>query len=237
MGQVMQDPALYTRTLTEFAGELLTPYDVQLALRRLTDRVSEVLGLAGSGVSLARGERLEFDTADAAEIAAVEQVQEKSQTGPCVTAFRSGHVVATSDLRREAARWPEFCAAAAAVHLTSVSSIPMRLGARRAGALNLYAHGHRDWSEEDLAAARVMANMATAYVINASYHRQQVELNRQLQHALDRRVVIEQAKGMLAARHGIAVTDAYERLRSCARSRSEPVAAVATAVVDAGLQL
>jgi AmiR/NasT family two-component response regulator len=83
----------------------------------------------------------------------------------------------------------------------------------------------------------VMADMATAFLINASTHRQQVELAEQLQGALDARVVIEQAKGMIAAKRGITPDAAFDQIRRHARGRGAAVRAVAEAVVHLGLDL
>jgi GAF domain-containing protein len=231
----MYDHQLYLRTLSEFTRTLLTPYDVHAMFDQLVDRVTSVLGLAGSGVSLDRDGRLELATALGDDVTAAEQAQEQCQMGPCVTAFRSGEIVAVPDLREARSRWPEYAAVADGVGIRAVASIPMRLGDVTVGALNLYAREVRDWPREDLDAAVVLADMATVYLINASHHRKQVELTEQLQQALDSRLVIEQAKGMLAARHSISPERAFERLRSLARNRSVTVQAVAEAVVRLGL--
>lgn len=233
----MYDHQLYLRTLSEFARVLLTPYDVQSMLGELTHRVTGVLGLLGSGVSLGQGERLEFDTGVGGEVAEVEQVQQRTQVGPCVTAFRSGEIVAISDVAAGFDRWPEYSRAAARVGIHAVASIPLRLAEQPVGALNLYAGKPREWEADDMAAAVVMGDMATGYLLNASKHRQQVELADQLQHALDSRVLIEQAKGMLAARHEITPTAAFERLRRHARERGASVHAVADAVVHLGMEI
>jgi len=231
----MYDHSLFVRVLSDFTRRLLTPYDVNAALAELADRVTEVLGLLGSGVSQARDGRLEFDTAYGAEVAAIERVQLEVQAGPCVTAFRTGEVVAVTDVGDESGRWPEYCRAAAAAGVTSVASIPLQLGDRPVGALNLYAQGRRDWSSDDVAAATVLADMATACLINASHHRQQVELTRQLQHALDSRLVIEQAKGILAGRRNITPEKAFTIIRGHARSHNATVSTVAEGVVRLGL--
>lgn len=233
----MYDHQLYLRTLSEFARTLLTPYDVHAMFNQLADRVTSVLGLAGSGVSLAHGGRLELDTALGEDVAAVELVQERTQVGPCVTAFRSGEIVAVPDLREVPSRWPEYVRVAVEVGILAVASIPMRLGDVTVGALDLYAREVRDWPQEELDAAVVLTDMATVYLINASHHRKQVELTEQLQHALDTRLVIEQAKGMLAVRLSITPEQAFERLRTHARSRSASVQAVAEAVVRLGLEV
>lgn len=230
------DHALYLRTLSEFTAELVAPYEVDAMLDQLAERVTSVLGLLGSGVSLLRGERLEFATAVDPRIAAVEQVQQDSQDGPCATAARTGRPVTVEDLSTDPNRWPAYQHAAQLAEVAAVASLPMRLAGRTVGALNLYSESPRRWSHEDLAAATVMADMATAYVINASEQHHQAELNKQLQRALDTRVIIEQAKGMVASRQQISVELAFERIRAHARRRKATVHTVAEAIVRLGLQ-
>ena len=131
----------------------------------------------------------------------------------------------------------EYCAAAEELGLTSVAGIPMRLSGAAVGAVNLYADGPREWHDNDLAAAQVMADMATNYLINASKLRQQEQLNEQLRRALDSQSIIEQAKGSIAATHGIDVDTAFERIRRHARSHNVTVRAVADAIVNLGLTI
>ena len=234
---MLYDHSLYLRTLSEFTRVLLTPYDVHVVLDQLATRVTEVLGLLGSGVSLAEGDRLAFDAGVGGPVTVLERLQEATQIGPCVTAFRSGQVVTVSDLGGENERWPAYCRTARALGVQAVASIPMRLGDQAVGAMDLYAAESRTWDEDDMSAAVVMADMATAYLINASQHRQQVELAEQPQHALDARVVIEQAKGMIAGKAGITPDAAFDQLRRHARGRGATVRAVAEAVVNLGLDL
>jgi transcriptional regulator with GAF, ATPase, and Fis domain len=227
----MYDQRLYVRTLSEFTKVLLTPYEVHTVLGELADHVTAVLSLAGSGVSLARGDRLEFDTARGAAVAEVERIQERLQVGPCMTAFRTGQPVAISDLADWREEWPDYCAAAARAGITAVASLAMRMGDQAVGALDLYALGPREWPQDDLAAAAVMADMATGFVLNASHDHKQRELAEQLQHALDSRVVIEQAKGVLVARHRLSPDQAFQRIREHARAQRQNLTEVAEAVV------
>ena len=105
------------------------------------------------------------------------------------------------------------------------------------GAVDLYVVGHRAWPAEDLEAAVVLADMITAYLINASKIRQQEQLTEQLQSALESRTVIEQAKGVIAARNGVSVDDAFDRIRRHARTHHVTVRAVSDAIVNLGLQV
>lgn len=233
----MYDHKLYLHTLVEFTATLLAPYEVETVLAELTDRVTDVLGLAGSGVSIVRDGRLEYIAGYGQEVAAVERAQEEAQVGPCITAFTTGSVVAVGELAAERSRWPEYCRVAATVDISSVASIPMRHGDGMLGVLDLYGRGRRDWPREDLRAASVMANIATGYVVHAREHAEHVEHIEQLQRALDSRVAIEQAKGALAARHGITPDQGFARLRKHARDHNVSLHDVARAVVEDGLTI
>lgn len=230
------DQRLYLRTLSEFTRTLVTSYDVETVFGELTSRVTALLQLAGTGVTLARKGRLEFVTAAPAELVDLERAQMENQAGPCVVAYQSGRIEAIADIETCSERWPEYCAVAKQVGVRAVAGIPMQLEQQNVGAINLYDSGNRNWSDRDLAAATVMANMATAYLINASMFDKQKRLAEQLQRALDSRVVIEQAKGVLANEHGISVDEAFERIRRHARTHSATVHAVAEAVVQVGLR-
>ena len=233
----MYDHQLFVQTVSEFTRSLVRPYDADTMLGELAARVTEVLGLAGSGVTLARDGELRFVTAVPDAFAGLERRQEESQRGPCVAAYRSGQLVAVPDVRTDADRWPELAVAAEDLGVGAVAGIPMRLHEQTFGALNLYAAGAREWPEDDLAAAVVLADMATGYLINASKHHQQEQLNVQLQRALETRIVIEQAKGVIAEARGVGIEQAFERIRQHARSHNVRVREVAEAVVHVGLRV
>jgi GAF domain-containing protein len=233
----MHDQALYLRTLSEFSARLLSPYDVDTVLRELMETLCDVLALDGSGVALSENGRLEFTTAMPERLAELEMAQIEHQSGPCVDAYLSGRVVAVEDLETQRDRWPKYCDVAARLGVTSVAGIPMRLSGDAFGALNLYGAGARSWPEDGMAAAVVMADMATSYLVNASKLRQQEQLNEQLKQALDSRAIIEQAKGIVANEHGIPIEKAFERIRTHARNHHVSIRSVAEGIVRLGLQI
>lgn len=231
------DHSLYLRTVSEFSSLLLTPYGVDAVLRDLMTRLVDTFGLAGSGVALARDGRLEYATAIPERVVALEQCQTRFQAGPCIEAYLNGEVVAVSDLAARAEEWPDYCAVADGAGLSSVAGLPMLLNGTPTGAVNLYATETREWPEEDLDAAVVMANMATSYLVNASKLRQHEQFNEQLLRSLDSRPVIDQAKGVMSATQGVSVDEAFELIRRHARSRQVTVLAVSDAIVNNGLRL
>jgi len=233
----MLDQTLLLNTLSRFAQALPLSYDVEAMLSDLVDSVVGVLRLTGSGVTLASNGRLAFVTAAGSELEELERVQEQHQAGPCMDAFTSGDVVAVSDMATVVDRWPQYSEAAHRLGVTGVAGIPMRLADQSFGALDLYRREAGNWRDEELGAARVLADVATSYLVNASKVRQLAQLNEQLQHALDARVVIEQAKGIVANHNGVTVDEAYQQIRSHARSHNTTARTVAKAIVTVGLRV
>ncbi|RNM14033.1 GAF and ANTAR domain-containing protein [Nocardioides pocheonensis] len=228
----MYDRELFLQTLASSTlQQLVTPFDAQTSLDELALRVTDVLGLSGSAVSLVHGDRLVLQTAHDSGIASVGRAQEQSQSGPCVMAWRSGDVVTVAELAEERSRWPVYCETAAKVGITAVASVPMKLGAEAIGVLGLYSRESRDWPDEDLAAASMMAELTTAFLVHDAHVREQVEHIEQLQRALTSRVSIEQGKGFLAGSRGISIDEAFETLRRYARSHHTTLAETAEAVV------
>jgi len=233
----MYDQPLFLHTLSRFAVVLPARYDLEAALGELTESVTAVLGLSGSGVTMAEEGRLRFVTAVSQASGELEHNQETEQAGPCRDAYDTGEVVRVTDVREERTRWPEFSATATRLSVAGVAGIPMRLADQIIGALNLYSSEPRAWTDEDIAVAGVLADVATSYVVNASKLRQQEQLSEQLQQALESRVVIEQAKGITAQQHAISIDQAYQRMRRHARNNNASLRVVAEAIVAVGLQV
>ncbi len=232
----MYDRDLLWSTLIGFTRTIVGPYDVNTMLEDLTSAATGLLRLVGTGVSLIQDGRLTHATSTS-RLSSLELAQEQTQSGPCVQASRTGEVIAVPDLRIHAQEWGAYCAAGAETGVLAVAGIPMTLGETKFGALNLYAAGVREWSVDDLAIAQVLADMATGYLINASQLSKQQQLNEQLQHALDSRVIIEQAKGMLAATHAISIEAAFELIRGHTRRHHASLRSVAEAIVNLGLRI
>jgi GAF domain-containing protein len=223
--------------LSAFARTLAHGFEITDVLYDLTERVAEVIGVPAAGVSLLQDGTLRH-AASLNEIAAtIETAQEQAQRGPCVDASRTMDVITVTDLRAEPDRWPEVASAALGAGVVAIAGIPFSNGHQTLGALNLYDTVPRQWSDTDVAHARVLADMATSYVVNASHLQQERRTNEQLQQALNNRVVIEQAKGILANHHGITVNQAFERLRAHARNHNATIRAVADAIVNLDLRL
>jgi len=235
----MYDQSLFLQTLSRFAETLPTHYDVQETLGELAESVTAVLDLSGSWVTIADDEGLRFVTAVSQAAAELDRDHQQLHPFPCPCreAYSTGEVVAVCDVREKSTRWPEFSASATRLSIAGVAAVPMRLADRVIGALNLYSSEPRQWSDEDLAVAGVLADVAASYLVNASKLRQQEQLSEQLQEALESRVVIEQAKGITAQQNSVTIDQAYQLMRRHARSNHASLRAVAEAIVSVGLKV
>jgi GAF domain-containing protein len=233
----MTDQRTLLEVLERFAARLVTDYAVNDALHDLIDGATVALQLVGAGVSLADGDRLAYAAAEPDRLTPVEQAQERTQAGPCIDAYRCGTPVVVHDIHDQADRWPAVTEEAARSGLVAIAGVPMHLNGARLGALDLYDDRCRAWTDDEIGVATLLADMATAYIANAHRLDEARTTAEQLQHALDSRIVIEQAKGMLAAHHDISVDAAFVRLRSHARSHQVSLRSVAEGVVDLRLTI
>lgn len=231
----MDATARLVDSLVEFARTLTGPYDIGDVLNDLAERLPVVLDIAGAGVSLLSGTKLSFVTANSERAATLERVQEELGAGPCMDVITSGDDVLISDIRTRAQRWPGYAATAERLGIVAIAALPLR-NSRKLGALDLYDVQVRDWTRDQLAAARVFADIATAYILNASELERERRTVEQLERALQSRIIIEQAKGVLANANDISIDAAFVLLRSYARDHHAKLREVAQAVVSLGLR-
>lgn len=233
----MPDEERLRQVLLHFAQTLVTDYRIDEMLDNLCSDVVDVLDVGGAGVMLEGDDgQLHFVAASDDRVREIESLQIELDEGPCVHAYRTGERVVVADLERSA-RFPVFAPRAVKAGLIGVYSFPMRQDDETVGALNLYRSSVQEFTDVDSDAGQLLADLATTYILNARTHDESVRLAEQLQHALDSRVLIEQAKGVLAERHQIPVRAAFERLRRYARHGGRKLHDVARGVVDDGLDI
>ena len=222
--------------LKRYARTLAGRFDAAEVLDELIGHVVEVLGASAAGVSLDAGDgELRFANASTAEARRLEAAQEATQHGPCVESFRRREPVVVSN-HEGLDKWPEFSKVAREVGVVAVAGIPLILDEKTLGALNIYDTRPREWTTEDIAIASVFADIATSYVLHATQLLEARQINEQLQKALDSRVLVEQAKGLIAGERGISVDASFEILRRHARNNNVTLRSVADAVVHLGLR-
>ena len=217
------------------ADTLVDDFDVVDFLHELTVRTAEVLGVSAAGVLLSdqRG-TLRVVAASTEQTRLLELLQSQTDQGPCPECFHTGRPVAVADLStaNAAGRWPRFAAAARKVGFSSVHALPMRLRTEVIGALNLFGTQPGALDEDTLRLAQALADVATIGLLQARAIRQRDTLAEQLQTALNSRVVIEQAKGVIAERHHLDVDQSFTLLRGTARTNNRRLSELARAVVD-----
>jgi transcriptional regulator with GAF, ATPase, and Fis domain len=217
------------------ADTLVDDFDVVDFLHELTVRCAQVLGVSAAGVLLSdqRG-ALRVVAASTEQTRLLELFQSQTDQGPCPECFHTGRPVAVADLSTATAarRWPRFAAEARKVGFASVHALPMRLRTDIIGALNLFGTQPGTLDEATLRLAQALADVATIGLLQARAIRQRDTLAEQLQTALNSRVVIEQAKGVIAERRHVDMDQSFTLLRGTARTNNRRLSDLARAVVD-----
>lgn len=228
----MPREALLARTLVELADSLVADFDVVELLTLLVDRCTEVLDVAAAGLMLvgADGElRLMASSSEAIRLLELFELQ--AEEGPCLDCYRTGQPVVKRDLAAPSSPWPEFAPRALAAGFHSVHALPMRLRGSVIGALNLFDFEAGEMSAADIDAAQALADVGTIGILA---HRAALEahvLNEELSHALNSRIVIEQAKGMVAERAELDMANAFATLRRHARNNNVRLVDLANDVI------
>lgn len=232
----MPREALLTRTLVELADTLVADFDIVDLLSLLTDRCVEVLDVGAAGIMLATpGGDLRVMAASSEAMRVLELFEVQAQEGPCLDCYRQGQPVMTDDLEAATARWPVFAPEAVAAGFHSAHALPLRLRGSVIGALNLFHVERGTMRPGDIEAAQAFADVATIGILQ---HRASLEaqvLNEQLNHALNSRIVIEQAKGVVAEREKVDMDAAFALLRTHARNHNRRLAEVAADVISGAL--
>jgi GAF domain-containing protein len=165
----------------------------------------------------------------------LELLELQAQEGPCLDAFRTGEPTRHESLRAGSGRWPAFSAAAIEAGFRSVFALPLRLRDLTIGGLNLFSVGTTPMDDRNVIVARAFADLAAISVLQHRAVTEAQRLNEQLSHALTSRIVIEQAKGVIAERSGVDMAEAFSRLRRYARSNQLRLTDVAQTAVDGTL--
>jgi len=232
----MPREALLAKTFVELADTLVADFDVVELLTLLADRCVEVLDADAAGIMLVSPDghlRLLASSSEAMRVLELFELQ--SQEGPCIDCFSTGEPVVNQNLATVDGRWPRFAPEALAAGFQAAHALPMRLRGTVIGAVNLFQTKPGEMGQADVAAAQAFADIASIGILQ---HRAALEaqvLNDQLTHALNSRVVIEQAKGMVAERLNLEMESAFVTLRKHARNHNLRLADVAQSVIDGTL--
>jgi len=217
---------------------LVADYDVIEFLHFLTACCVELGDVDEAAVMLAAPSgHLQAVASSSERSRLLELFELQNQDGPCVDAYRTGEVIASTDLRRDRDRWPTFAPEAVEVGFEAVLSIPMRLRQDIIGALNLLRVHRGEVSDADARLLKALSDIATVGVLQERLITESLSTASGLQTALTSRIRIEQAKGILAERLDVSVDEAFEMLRSFSRNNGLRLTDVAGRVVERSIDV
>jgi GAF domain-containing protein len=226
------------QTFARLADTLVAGYDVVDLLQSLVDTCQELLDTTEAGILLADpiGElEVVASTSESGRLVALMQVS--AEAGPSAESFRTGTVVSVPDISASPEPWSRFRDGALVLGYASAHAIPMRLRDTTIGTLNLLRDALGELDEHELIAARAFADVATIGILHERSLRESAVLTEQLQTALRSRIVIEQAKGVIAHTLGVPVDEAFALIRGYARSHQLGISRVAAGLVDRSIRL
>ena len=233
----MVDHDLFHRELNDLAVGLGPHTDLHDGLHRLSQAASTALELDGAGITVQiPSSQTQYVVAADPVTLHVERRQDELQEGACVDAIRRAEIVAVGDLTTEQP-WPRFTPVLLDAGFRCAAGVPIPFRGQNIGAVNLYGNVARMWTTEEFNAGRLIAGLAAGYLVNHELLRNNETLTQQLQFALDSRIIIEQAKGVMSGRHSMTADAAFEVMRSYARSRRVKLHDVARSIVTGDLDL
>ncbi|ADD44521.1 GAF and ANTAR domain-containing protein [Stackebrandtia nassauensis] len=224
-------------TFVELADTLVANFDVVDFTHVLANRCVELLDAAAVGLMLIdQHSQLRVIASSDEQSRVLELFELEADHGPCLECFRTGHQVADPDLRDADTRWPRFAAKAVEAGYLAVQAIPMRLRGETIGVLNLFRQQPGALDETLLRTGQALADVATIGLLHERAVRHHQILAEQLQGALNSRVVIEQAKGLLSERFNVDMPTAFVVMRKFARRTNRKLSDVAQDVVSGRLE-
>ncbi|MEO6944096.1 MAG: GAF and ANTAR domain-containing protein [Lacisediminihabitans sp.] len=222
----------------KLADTLIADYDVVDLLDTLLVECTQILDTEAGGLMLvdAVGHlQVIASTSERADF--VELMQLNAGAGPCIECFTTGKSVSIADIDEFGTQWPEFRTAALQKGFHSVHATPMRLRGEILGTMNLFSTRVGELNPRDAAVAQALADVATIGILQERSIRETGIVAEQLQRALDSRVLIEQAKGVLSQIASIDMDESFAMLRNYARTRNLSLRAVAEGVANRSLDI
>lgn len=215
------------------ADTLVSEFDLLDLVHTLIDACTDILDSDAAGLMLsdANGD-LQLMASSTEDVDAVEVVQLGAEAGPCWQCFKTGHPVTVGDIEQDADQWPDFQRVALEQGYRSIHATPMRLRGQVIGTMNLLDTKVGVLNERDIALAQSLTDVATIGILQERDSRQLRDLSSQLQGALNSRIIVEQAKGVLAQSLHVSMDEAFRLLRNHARSTNQTLQVVSRDVVE-----
>ncbi len=234
----MSRESLISSTFLQLADTLVADFDIIDLLTMLADRCVELVDADAVGILLAdKGGNLRVMAASSEQARLLELFQLQNEQGPCLEAYTSGEPANCTELREALERWPRFTPYAVGAGFEGVYALPLRLRDSIIGALNLFRIQAGTMPAADVKLAQALADVASVAILQDQATRETLVRDIQLRSALDSRVVIEQAKGMLSERTGMDMAEAFNLIRHYARASNLRLTGVAEQIVAGTLSL
>lgn len=228
---VRERPDDLAEAIRELSAILLDEESVHTTLERIIDLAVRVIpGCDGASVTLADEPRPRTTVATDERVLAVDERQYDEGDGPCLDAIRHRRVNAI-DVEHAEDRWPGFTAAAKQHGVRSFLAAPLLVHNSAIGALNLYSHDGMGFDALDETMIGLFTGQASIALSNARVYRNALTLAEQLQEAMSSRAAIEQAKGILMARHGVDADGAFDMLRRQSQHENRKLREIAQEIV------
>jgi GAF domain-containing protein len=232
-GHTTRQAVLVAQSFVALADTLVDDFDVVELLDRLVTDCVDLIGASAAGILLLNRDRTLEVMASSNEASRLMEVfQLESHSGPCVDAVLTGQPVAITDHAELQERWPAFAAAVEEVGFTAVYALPMRLRNETIGALNIFNSTQPPLSDFDQRLGQALADIATIAILQQRTVTRASVLAEQLQLALNTRISVEQAKGVIAEYAGVDMGHAFEAIREFARDEQVKLSVVAEQLVS-----
>jgi GAF domain-containing protein len=220
------------------ADTLTTDFDVLDLLHTLVEQCTQILDTDAGGLMLMDGNgqlQLMTSTSEAADF--VEVMQLNASAGPCIECFTSGTAQSVPSIKHLGQRWPDFQKAAILGGFKSAHATPMKLRGQVIGTMNLFSTKRGALSERDAAVAQALTDVATIGILQERVVQEVNTMAEQLHKALDSRVLVEQAKGVIAHSLSIDMDAAFSAIRAYAHANSLTIRAVAEGISNRSITL
>lgn len=232
----MNNPSRETLINTAFvavADTLTTDFDVVDLLHTLVEQCTTILDTDAGGLMLVDGDghlQLMTSTSEGADL--VEVMQLAADSGPCIECFTTATAVSVPDIQHSDGRWPAFQKAAIQNGFFSAHATPLKLRGRVIGTMNLFSTKRGAFTDRDAALAQALADVATIGILQDRIVQEGTILAEQLHRALDSRILIEQAKGVISHSLSVTMDQAFTIIRTHSRNNNLTIRSVAAGISD-----
>jgi GAF domain-containing protein len=232
----MEREPLVVETFVTLADTLVDTYDIVDFMQTLAERCVELLEISEAGIMLADADgQLRHVAGSSEQMRLVELFELQVEEGPCFDAYATRAAVRCDSPESAQERWPRFASHARASGFEAVAAVPMRLRSEAIGAVNLFSTHSSALGQRDLAIAQAMADIATIGILQQRALHDSRAFSAHLEAAVASRIVIEQAKGIVAEHNQVGPDDAFRQIRRFARDHNRLLSDIADEIVAGAL--